>query len=100
MSTISMVAQLYPYGGIPIRFNIETDAQGNEIIGFDETGNATSLYAVRFGPEQYVSGLQNGTINVRDLGELNEKPCYRTRIEWYFAMAVFHPHAPLPGCLA
>ncbi|MDT2287345.1 hypothetical protein P7H17_16690 [Paenibacillus larvae] len=35
------------YGGIPIRF-IETDAQGNEIIGFDETGNATSLYAVRF----------------------------------------------------
>ncbi|MEV2336489.1 major capsid protein [Paenibacillus larvae] len=80
------------YGGIPIRF-IETDAQGNEIIGFDETGNATSLYAVRFGPEQYVSGLQNGTINVRDLGELNEKPCYRTRIEWYSAMAVFHPRA-------
>ncbi|MDT2260645.1 hypothetical protein P7H06_15595 [Paenibacillus larvae] len=40
------------YGGIPIGF-IETDAQ-NEIIGFDETNNATSLYAVRFGPEQYV----------------------------------------------
>ncbi|MDT2236649.1 hypothetical protein P7H19_10570 [Paenibacillus larvae] len=43
---------------------------------------------------------KNGTINVRDLGELNEKPCYRTRIEWYSAMAVFRLPAPLPGCLA
>ncbi|MDT2266382.1 hypothetical protein P7H12_26080 [Paenibacillus larvae] len=40
-----------------------------------------------------MSGLQNGTINVRDLGERNKKPCYRTRIEWYSAMAVFHPRA-------
>jgi hypothetical protein len=84
------------YGGIQIRV-IETDAQGNEILGFNETqGTATntaSIYAVKFGPEQYVSGLQNGGISVRDLGELQEKPCVRTRIEWYNGLAVFHPRA-------
>ncbi|KTS84475.1 hypothetical protein NS115_03880 [Paenibacillus jamilae] len=84
------------YGGIQIRV-IETDAQGNEILGFDETqGTDTktaSIYAVKFGPEQYVSGLQNGGISVRDLGELNEKPVFRTRVEWYNGLAVFHPRA-------
>jgi ribosomal protein S18 acetylase RimI-like enzyme len=84
------------YGGIPIRA-IETDAQGNEILGFDETqGTATdtgSIYAVKFAPEQYTSGLQNGGINVRDLGELDTKPAFRTRIEWYPGLAVFHPRA-------
>jgi hypothetical protein len=84
------------YGGIPIRV-IETDAQGNEILGFDEVqgtaNNTASIYAVKFGPEQYVSGLQNGGISVRDLGEIDEKPVFRTRIEWYCGMAVFHPRA-------
>lgn len=84
------------YGGIQIR-TIETDNAGNEILGFNETQgtavNAGSIYAVKFGPEQYVSGLQNSGVSVRDLGELNEKPVYRTRIEWYPGMAVFHPKA-------
>jgi hypothetical protein len=84
------------YGGIPIRV-IESDNLGNEILGFNETQgtavNAGSIYAVKFGAEQYVSGLQNGGVNVRDLGELQEKPVFRTRIEWYAGMAVFHPKA-------
>ncbi|ALH46381.1 major capsid protein [Paenibacillus larvae] len=80
------------YGGIPIRV-IETDASGSEILGFDEAGGTASLYAVKFGPEQYVCGLQNETISVRDLGELQEKPVFRTRIEWYNGLAVFHPRA-------
>lgn len=84
------------YGGIPIRV-IETDAQGNEILGFNETqgtsSDTASIYAVKFGPEEYVSGLQNGGIDVRDLGELDEKPVFRTRIEWYNGLAVFHPRA-------
>ncbi|MGM0904258.1 MAG: major capsid protein [Bacillota bacterium] len=84
------------YGGIQIR-TIEDDNLGNAILGFNETqgtaANAGSIYAVKFGPEQYVSGLQNGGVSVRDLGELNEKPVFRTRIEWYAGMAVFHPKA-------
>lgn len=84
------------YGGIPIR-PIEENSQGAQILGFNETqgtaADATSLYAIKFGPEQYVSGLQNGGIDVMDLGQLQEKPSYRTRIEWYNGLAVFHPRA-------
>lgn len=84
------------YAGIPIRI-IETDASGAEILGFTETqgtaNNTGSIYAVRFGAEQYVSGLRNGGVSVRDLGELETKPCYRTRIEFYCGCAVFHPRA-------
>ena len=49
------------------------------------------IYAVKFGQEQYVCGLTNGGIQVKDLGELETKPCYRTRVEWFVGLAVFHP---------
>lgn len=47
------------------------------------------IYAVKFGTD-YVTGLSNGGINVRDLGELDTKPCYRTRIEFYCGLATKH----------
>lgn len=84
------------YGGIPIR-TIGGDATGAEILGFTETqgtDNQTgSIYAVKFGAEQYVSGLKNGNMEVTDLGEIDAKPVYRTRIEFYSGLAVFHPKA-------
>lgn len=84
------------YAGIPIRV-IETDGAGNEILGQNETvgssANTGSIYAVRFGADQYVSGLRNGSVNVRDLGEIDAKPVFRTRIEFYSGLAVFHPRA-------
>lgn len=84
------------YGGIPIR-TIGADAQGNEILGFTETQGTDvatgSIYAVKFGAEQYVSGLRNGGMEVTDLGEIDAKPVYRTRIEFYSGLAVFHPKA-------
>jgi hypothetical protein len=84
------------YAGIPLRV-IETDASGAEILGFNETQgtatNAGSIYAVKFGADQYVSGLRNGAVNVRDLGEIDAKPVFRTRIEFYSGLAVFHPRA-------
>lgn len=87
---------VHTYAGIPIRI-IETDEAGNEILGFDEAdgadNNTASIYAVKFGPEQYVAGLRNGGVSVRDLGEIDEKPVFRTRIEFYCGMAVFHPRA-------
>ncbi|UKL30006.1 hypothetical protein [Bacillus phage PK2] len=86
------------YAGIPIRV-IETDGAGAEILGFTElapdgvTTDTASIYAVKFGADQYVSGLRNGSVNVRDLGEIDAKPVYRTRIEFYSGLAVFHPRA-------
>ena len=48
------------------------------------------IYAVKFGTDSYVHGLSNGGVQVRDLGELNTKPCYRTRIEFYCGLATKH----------
>lgn len=51
------------------------------------------IVAVKFGAEQYVCGLTNGGMQVMDIGQLETKPVYRTRIEWYVGLAVFHPQA-------
>lgn len=67
----------------------------------DGLTEANHIYAVKFGAEQYVSGLTNGGVQVMDLGQLETKPCYRTRIEFYCGIAVFHPKsfAVLTGSL-
>jgi hypothetical protein len=49
------------------------------------------IYAVKFGAMSHVSGLTNGGVNVRDLGELDSLPVFRTRIEFYCGLAMFHP---------
>jgi hypothetical protein len=88
--------QLAAYAGIPIGV-IEQDKDGNEILDFDEacpgggSDVGTSLYAVRFGVVEYVSGLQAGVMDVLDLG-LN-RTNYETLIEWICGMGVFHPKA-------
>jgi hypothetical protein len=43
--------------------------------------------------DEGVNGLQNGSIDVRDLGELQTAPVYRTRLEWYSGLAVFNGRA-------
>lgn len=69
------------YGGIEIRAVEDGLVADNKI------------YAVKFGQEQYVCGLTNGGVQVKDLGELETKPCYRTRIEFFCGLAVFHPNS-------
>ncbi|MCY8048454.1 phage major capsid protein [Bacillus haynesii] len=49
------------------------------------------IYAVKFGAMSHVAGLTNGGVNVRDLGELDTLPVFRTRIEFYCGLAMFHP---------
>jgi hypothetical protein len=68
------------------------------ILGFDETQGASavtaSIYAVRFGEEEAVSGLANGGLpDVYPLGELQSKPSMAGRIEWYVGLGVFHGKA-------
>jgi hypothetical protein len=69
---------------------------GADILAQNETqGTATdtsSIYAVKFGgdeTEQAVTGLTNGGVQVDDLGQLQEKPAFRTRIEFYTGLATF-----------
>ena len=58
--------------------------------------DCSSIYAVRFGSDEgdrAVTGLTNGGVMVKDLGELQSKPAYRTRIEFFTGLAVFGPGA-------
>jgi hypothetical protein len=89
--------QIAAYAGIPIGV-IESDKDGNEILGFTEPDldngdkNAcTSIYAVRFGAKEWVSGLQAGILEVIDQGLQGIH--YQTLIEWICSIAVFHPKA-------
>jgi hypothetical protein len=85
------------YNGIPI-VDIGNKADGTPIIPQTETqGTSTdagSIYAVHFGagaPDQGVVGLTNGGVQVQDLGQLETKPVFRTRIEWFVGLALFGP---------
>lgn len=82
------------FDGLPILVT-DYDNEGKQIIAFNEVGSggatatATSVYAVSMSDEGVV-GLQNGIMEVRDLGELQEKPVMRTRVEWLVGLAALH----------
>lgn len=84
------------YNGLPI-LTVDLDNEGNAILGFNEaatsgTATGTSIYILSVGGEG-VNGIQNGGIDVRDLGELQTAPVFRTRVEWFTGLAVFNGRA-------
>lgn len=88
------------YNGIPMLNIGETAAGANIIPQTEKQGESgevcSSIYAVRFGSgegDRAVTGLTNGGVEVRDLGEQDAKPAYRTRIEFFCGLAVFGPGA-------
>lgn len=88
--------QIARYNDLPILI-ADKDNEYNDILSFTEasagaTPTATSIYCVSMAADG-VSGLQNGGINARDLGELEDKPAFRTRVEWYSGLAVFKGRA-------
>ncbi len=82
------------YNGLPILLADE-DNTGAQILPFTEAnpgGGAaasTSIYVLSLG-EGAVVGLQNGGVDVRDIGELEAKPVLRTRVEWYAGLSIFN----------
>jgi hypothetical protein len=69
------------YAGVPL-LTVE-----NEILG------DTDLYAVKFGAYTHVTGLTNGGVQVRRLGETSAKAVEVTRIEFFCGLAQFNPYA-------
>jgi len=57
----------------------------------DGSGECTSIFAVKFGVEQYCWGIQEYPLEVRDLGELQTGPQLRTRIDWPHGIATLSP---------
>jgi hypothetical protein len=107
-TTDSFGKTIATYNGIPL-IDIGTKADGTAIIPQTETQGsssvASSIYAVRFGADPSdggVTGLTNGGIQVKDLGEIDAKPVFRTRIEFFCGLGVFSGKAAarLSGVLA
>ena len=79
------------YMGVPmVDIGVKAD-QTTLIITNTETlggGTAeTSIYAVKFGIGDMTWGIQQYPLEVRDLGELESKPVYRTRFDWNLGLA-------------
>lgn len=90
--------QVTKYNDLPI-MTVDLDNAGSAIMAFNEVSNhasagatATSIYVLSFG-DGMLSGFQNGGIDVRDLGELQTSPLYRTRVEWYNGIACYNGRA-------
>ncbi|MBT8411471.1 MAG: hypothetical protein KJP02_06725 [Octadecabacter sp.] len=86
--------QVTQYNDLPILY-ADMDETGARILDFDEvastgsTATATSIYCVSMG-ENMLVGLQNGIMDVEDLGEIDAKPVLRTRVDWLVGMAALH----------
>lgn len=82
------------YNDLPILI-ADYDDLGAQVLPFNEAGgngsgsNATSIYCISVG-DGMLTGLQNGTMEVEDLGEIDSKPVLRTRVEWLVGMAALH----------
>lgn len=87
--------RLTRFADLPI---LVTNSGSTEPLGFTEAnpgGGAaasTSIYVVslRLGR---LNIIQNGGMDVRDLGEIDSAPVFRTRVEWYAGLAVYHGRA-------
>uniref|UniRef100_A0A6H1ZDX1 Putative capsid protein n=1 Tax=viral metagenome TaxID=1070528 RepID=A0A6H1ZDX1_9ZZZZ len=81
------------YAGVPIGI-VEEDNDGNTILALDETQGSSSvtgsIYAVRFGINEWLCGIQNEPIEGVDLGEISSKPAFRYRMEWLMGIAIYN----------
>jgi hypothetical protein len=89
--------QVMTYNTLPILIADE-DNTGAQILPFTEpspvgaVAATTSIYCLSVGDGKLV-GIQNGAVDVRDLGELQTTPAFRTRVEWFSGIALFHGKA-------
>ena len=74
-----------------------TANQTTEIIAEDETkgGGTTdsSIYFVKFGIGELLWGIQEYPLEVEDKGLLEDKPIYRTEMDWPVGLAMADPYS-------
>ncbi len=81
--------QVLLYDGIPVLvsdFQPDTETEGTETA-------ASSIYAIHFSEADGLVGLQNGGIEVVDVGQLETKDATRVRIRWYVGLALMRDSA-------
>ena len=77
------------YAGLPL---LELDRDNKNVAILDSNVAAQDLYVVSFGND-LLTGIQNGGVNVRELGESHTTPQLITRVEWYCGMALINGRA-------
>ena len=78
------------YDGIPVEVS---DFQPDDETGSVGGSNLSSMYAIHFSESDGVVGLQNGGLEVLDLGQLESKDASRVRVRWYVSIAVLRDSA-------
>ncbi|WGL30634.1 major capsid protein [Synechococcus phage S-CRES2] len=81
--------QQYSYMGLPV---LELDRDNKNVAILDSTPSAQDMYVVSFGND-HLTGIQNGGVNVRELGEDHAQPQMITRVEWYCGLALINGRA-------
>ncbi len=92
------------YGGARlVDIGVKAD-QTTEIItstetaaGADGAGESTSIYAVKMGIGEFLWGIQEYPLEVEDKGLLEDKPIYRTEMDWPLGLAVADPYSIARG---
>ena len=77
------------YMGIPL---LELDRDNKNVPIMDADPSDQDLYVVSFGND-LLTGIQNGGVNVRSLGESFDVPQMVTRVEWYCGLALINGRA-------
>lgn len=84
------------FGDQIMRYNgalwIDADQNGDRAaLAFDEGGNTTtSVYVMALGDAGLTMLQSPAGLAVMDLGQVPDKPVFRTRVEWIFALANQH----------
>lgn len=83
-------------GARMIDIGVKADQSTEIILNTETTGGGsynTSIYAVKFGIGDATWGIQQYPLEVRDIGELEDKPVYRTRVDWNLGLATVDPRS-------
>jgi len=79
--------QVMMYDGIPVE--VSDFQPDSEVLG-SSGAVCSTIYALNFAAEEALSGLQNGGVEVIDVGQLETKDASRVRIRWYCGLALFN----------
>jgi HK97 family phage major capsid protein len=73
------------YDGIPII----VDDNISDALTVGTSVNCSTVFAIKFGYATGVMGLMNGMIQTNEIGYLETKDAFRTRLKWYVSLANF-----------
>ncbi len=83
-------------GARMIDIGVKADQTTEIILNTESLGggsNETSIYATKFGVGDSFWGIQQYPLEVRDIGELQAKPVFRTRVDWNLGLALVDPRS-------